>query len=688
MHKLFCWSFAGYKKKYLKSDFVAALVVTAIAIPESLGFAVIVGLPPVTGLYSALFAPIVFGVLAHTKRLVIGADSATAALVASGALLVAQAGSPEYAHAIGLLGVLTGLLLLAMGFLKLGFLADLISRPVLIGFLAGVGIQLMVHKLPEMLGITTTGSLLQHLLTLLTHLGSINGMAMTISVLVVGIILMTRNTKVPGELIGLVAAILFAVVFHVGDYGVKLVGALPHGLPELTIPPVTLGDIVTLLPAALSIAIVILAQSSAVIRSHANEHDEKVRINQDLMALGVANAISALTRGFAVNGSPPRTLAADLAGGRSQLVNCIMGVLIGVVLLFGGELFRFMPAAALAAIVFMIGTHLIRIRELMYLWQTHRMEFAIAMIALVGTALFGVRQGVLIAVIASLMERLSRQYRPTDAVLLRDGELSEWAAERLGMDENKPRLEGMLVYRFDGALFFENTSYFVSRIKHAIERAKHPVKYLVVDAGAIDTIDYTAVENLKMLYRQLSGDEISLGFAHVSPSLREQFDQFGVIDLVGNDRIFPTLSAAIKSHPEDKESTITMMKRLRLPKSDYVVIGGGVLEALHLRGTQDVDVVVSDEVYREYKDTHHWQEYNQDNGKKILSHNGYNLMHSWMGANIRSLRKRAFMVDGIPMMSINQLIESKRRLGRKKDLSDITLLEAYQRTHPAKSGDA
>lgn len=685
MHKLFRWGFAGYKKKYLKSDLVAALVVTAIAIPESLGFAVIVGLPPVTGLYSALFAPIVFGVLAHTKRLVIGADSATAALVASGALLVAQAGSPEYAHAIGLLGVLTGLVLLLMGFFKLGFLADLISRPVLIGFLAGVGIQLMVHKLPEMLGVATSGSLLQHLSTLATHLGSINGMAMTISVLVVGMIVVTRNTKVPGELLGLVAAILFAVAFHVSDFGVTLVGALPHGLPQLTLPAMTLGDVITLIPAALSIAIVVLAQSSAVIRSHAGEHDEKVRLNQDLVALGVANTVSALTRGFAVNGSPPRTLAADIAGGRSQLVNCIMGLLIGIVLLFGGELFRYMPAAALAAIVFMIGMRLIRVREFMYLWQNHRMEFAIAMIALVGTALFGVRQGVLIAVIASLMERLSRQYRPTDAVLLRDGELSEWAAERLDMSESKPDLEGMLVYRFDGALFFENISYFIARIKRAIDHAKQPVRYVVVDAGAIDTIDYTAVENLKLLYRQLSGDEIKLGFAHVSPSLMRQFDDYGVIDLVGKDNIFPTLTAAIKSHPEDKDSTIAMMKRLGLPKSDYVVIGGGVLEALHLRGTQDVDVVVSDDVYREYKDTHHWQEYNQDNGKKILSHNGYNLMHSWMGANIRSLRKRAFLVDGIPMMSIEQLIESKRRLARKKDLSDIALLEAYQRTHRTKT---
>ena len=228
MHKLFRSGFIGYKKKYVKSDLIAALVVTAIAIPQSLGFAVIAGLPPVMGLYSALFAPIVFGVLAHTKRLVIGADSATAALVAAGALSVAQAGSPEYANAVGVLGLLTAAVLLLMGLFKLGFLADLISRPVLVGFLGGVGVQLMVNNLPEMLGISASGSILQRLTTLVQQLPALNGMDMTIAVLVVGLVLITRKTRLPGELLALIAAMAFTLAFHVGDFGVRVVGALPQ----------------------------------------------------------------------------------------------------------------------------------------------------------------------------------------------------------------------------------------------------------------------------------------------------------------------------------------------------------------------------------------------------------------------------------------------------------------------------
>lgn len=676
MHKLFRWGFAGYKKKYIKSDVLAALVVTAIAIPQSLGLAVIAGLPPEAGLYSALFAPIVFGVLAHTKRLVIGVDSATAALVASGALLVAQAGSPEYTHAIGAIGLLTAGILLLMGVFRLGFLADLISRPVLVGFLGGVGIQLMVTKLPDMLGLSMNG--LWHEF----HLASINSMTITVSVLVVGIIIISRYTKVPGELVALVAAMGFAALFKVGEYGVKLVGALPQGLPPFTHPSLSLEMIAVLLPSALAIALVILAQSSAIIRSQAGEHDEKVRLNQDLLALGFANAAAVFSHGFVVNGSPPRTIAADLAGGRSQLVNIIMAGLIGVVLVFGGELFRYMPAAALGAVVFMIGFRLIRFAELRYIWETHKAEFFVAMVALLGTALLGVRQGVLIAVIVSLMERLSRQYRPKDAVLLRDGELSEWAEERLDPHHrHTSRPSGLLVYSFDGALFFENVTYFASRVKRAIAAAKEPVHYVVVDAGAIDSIDYTAVETLKVLYRQLSHDDIKLGFAHVTPNLLDQFEQYGVIDLVGAEHIFPTLNAAIKAAPGGRRSSIEMIKRLSLPKHEYIVIGGAVLEALQLRQTHDVDIIVSDEVYRQYRDERRWQEYVQDNGKKTLSHNGYNMMRVWMGKNHKQLKKNQQMISGLPCMGIDDLIKAKRQLGRKKDIADIALLEQYKKQH-------
>ena len=678
MPKAYTPSVFRYKKKYLQSDIIAGLVVTAIAIPESLGFAMIVGLPPVAGLYSALLAPIVFSLVASSRRLVVGADSATAALVAAGAMLVAQAGTAAYPGAVMQLGLLVGVILLLMSVLKLGFLADLISRPVLVGFLGGVGIQLIVTKLPEMLGIEASGNIWERIVTAATGIGTINGMALTLSVLVIGIILIVRKTKVPGQLAGLILASFFAAAFHVGDYGVKMVGTLPHGLPSVMPLHFSFNNLVALLPAAISIAVVILAQSSAVIRSLANEHDDKVRLNQDLLALGLANMASALTRGFSINGSPPRSAAADIAGGKTGMVNIVMSICIAVILLFGGSLFGYIPQAALASIVFMIGVHLIRFGELQYIWERHRTEFFVAMVALLGTVTFGVLQGVLIAVVVSLMERLSRQYHPRDDILLIDGQLSEWAQERVDQHHrHNAHPAGLLVYSFESSLFFENVAYFRTRLLSAIHTAKEPVHHVIIDAGAMESIDYTAIEAIKQLFRQLRADDITIGFAHVSPSLFAQFEDYGLLDIVGKKHVFSTLNEAIKSQPGNRRSAIEMAKMLAIDPEDYVVIGGAVLEALHLRTTTDVDLAVSSKIYEKFKNDKKWQEYVQDNGKKILSHNGYNMMHGWLGKTFSALRSHAMIVDDVPCMDVHELIVAKRQLARQKDLADIELLEEY-----------
>lgn len=680
MRKLFHYGLAGYKLRYVKSDFVAAVVVTAVAVPQSLGFAVIAGLPPETGLYTSLVAPIVYGLIAHSRRLIVGADSATAALVASGALLVAQAGTAQYANAVAVLGLLVAAILFAVALLRMSFLADLISRPVIVGFLGGVGVQLILGKLPDMLGLMATGSLWQHVVYTFSHLDLMNGMTATVSLLVVGVVVLMRKTKLPGELIGLILAVVFAVVFNIDEYGSKLVGALPDGLPALTHPSLTLGMVTTLFPAALSIALVILAQSSVIIRQHASEHDEKVHLNQDLFALGVSNAASALTHGFSVNGSPPRSLIAEMSGGRSALTNVFMGGLVALLLLFGGQLFVNMPVAALSSIVFVLGWKLLRFQEISYLWKTHKDEFVVAMIALVGTALFGVYQGVIIAVIVSLIERLRRQYHPHDEILLRDGKLSDWAAERAGEHRrHDTHPAGLLIYKFDGSLFFENVQYFVSRLKRAINGAKTPVTRVIIEAGAIDSIDYTAVETVKTLYRQLSVDNIQIGFAHVSPNLRRQFDAYGMTNLVGSDNIYTTLWGSIKDHPGNKMTASDMVKRLHIDKGKYVAIGGVVLEALDLRQAKDVDLVVSEEVYARFRDKEHWREYVQDNGKQLLSRDGYNLMHTWMGHDLQSLQRGSFEIDGVTFMNVDELIETKRRLGRRKDIEDVEMLETYKK---------
>lgn len=679
MKKLLFSNLKGYKPRWIRSDIVAALVVTAIAIPESLGFAIIVGLPVQTGLYCALLAPIVFAAFTSSKRLVVGADSATAALVASGAATIAIAGTAAYANAIAVLGLVTAAILLIMSVARFGFMADLISKPVLVGFISGVGVQLLIGKFPEMLGLAAHGNLWDKLVFLTTHLGQIELSTTILSATVVAIVVAGWKFRWPGALLALVLAIIATKLFNLHSFGIEVVGMVPPGLPSLYVPSISVDMVTKLLPAAFSIAIVILAQSLAVIRNSAARHEEKVKDNQDLMALGLANATSAFIGGFAINGSPPRTSAGEMAGGRSQLVNVIMAVLIGLVLVVATGLFEFVPAACLAAIVFTIGLHLIKIQELKNIWVMRRSEFVIAMVALIGVAALGVQTGVMIAVALSLIERLRRQYHPHDEVLLRDQVYAEWASDRFqGKKHILDAPEGLFIYRFNDAIFFENSGYFLKRISSVLKKAKHPVKYFVLDASAISDIDYTAAQVLGRVVSQLNADDIQFGIAHVSPRLKHLLKRYGLRDLIGKNNVFPSVRLAIEGYTKRHISTIERIHNLCLSPDEYVVIGGAVLEFFGIRETNTVDLVVTQKVYTRLSKKN-WKEYIQDDGKKILSNNGYKIMLHWMGRNLKELQKSATIIDGIPLMGLEDLVECKSQLGRKKDLKDIISIREYQR---------
>lgn len=684
LNRIFLPSFRGYKRRLLKNDFVAAIVVTAIAIPESLGFAAIVGLPIQTGLYCALLAPIVFAVLTSSKRLVVGADSATAALVASGAATVAAVSSSEFAGAVALLGVLTGVILLAMSVLRLGFLADLISRPVLIGFLAGVGVQLVVGRLPEMLGIEAHGGLLVKLVTLVTHIDHVHLLTFALSLGTFSIIMLAGHFRLPGALIGLVVAIAVTQLFNLTSHGIVVIGDIPSGLPHFSIPHLSIPDMIVMFSSALAIAIVILAQSSAVIRSFAAKYDEPVDDNKDLMALGFANLASAVTQGFAINGSPPRSTAGEVAGGKSQMVNVFMALMIGSVLLFASDALAMVPMAALGAVVCSIGLHLIKPAQLRDIWRAHKAEFGIAMLALGAVAVLGVQQGVMLAVLGSLVERLWREYRPSDGVLLRDGEINEWAATRIeGSHKHTSRPDGVLIYHFESDLFFENATYFSRRLKRAVANAKHPVKSIILDAGAMSDIDYTGAATLRQVIEQFAADGIQFSIAHVSPSFAKMLRQYKVTKLIGSQNIYDSLRSAVQAQPNTKRSIVEMVQRLNLSPRSYVVIGGGVLEVLNLRESVVTDLVVSQRVYKELR-ARGWSEEVHDDGKRVLSHRGYSIMTTFMGRDLKRLAKGAFMMHGVRFMGLDDLIASKEKLGRSKDLSDVKLIKTYQKRMKAK----
>lgn len=671
-------SMRGYKRRYVVQDIIAGLVVTAIAVPELMGIATMAGVPVQMGLYSAILAPIIFALFGVSRRLIVGADSATAVLIAGGAGVLAVAGTAQYSAVVVTIGMLSAVLLGLIAIFKLTFLADLISRPVMVGFLAGVGVQLIATQLPAMLGLQSGAGSLSASIAALGHVTSMHPMAVTISVLVIGVIVIFRDSRIPGAIFGLLGAGVLAFLFQASTKGVAMVGALPQGLPGLTLPVLTLDMVVATLPVAFSVAIVILAQSASVIRTMAAEHDEKPDVPRDIAALSLAGVGSALTGGLAINASPPRSIAADFAGMRSQLASVIMSAVIIALLLFCGGVFGYVPVAALAAVVFVMGYRLIRVREIVYLARHHKMEFAIAALACVGVLVFGVLAGIIIAVIASLMERLRREYHPTDDILLKDGVLSTWASERVLDLKHVP--DDVLVFGFDASLFFENSQYFGHRLRKAIRSAQKPLRAVIVDTSAMDDIDYTAVEELKQIYRHLSVDGIRLGFSHVSPHLMQQFDNYGVVDLVGAQNIFPTLRAAVEYAPKSRGTVIERVKALKLPPQDYLVVGGAVMEVLNLRQSTSIDIVVSSDVYATYAAKSQWHEYSLASGKSVITNDNINLMHSWFGRSLGVLKRRdTFTKEGVLFMGPKQLIAIKQHLGRRKDQADIALLSTNER---------
>lgn len=677
MKRILFSNFAGYKMSQLRPDIMAALVVTAIAIPESLGFAAIVGLPVQAGLYCALLAPIIFAIFTSSKHLVVGADSATAALVAVGAATIASAAGLSFAAAVGVLGIVTALVLFAMSAARMGFLADLISRPVLTGFISGVGVQLLVGKLPEMLGLEAHGTILAKFGYLVTHLSYIDPLTAALSALIVGIVVLGWKFRWPGALIALAVAILGTKVFSLQLHGIETIGAVPHGLPSFHAPVMTTKAIVAALPVAFSIALVILAQSLAVIRNSAARYEEKVNDNQDLFALGMANAASALVGGFAINGSPPRTSAGEMAGGRSQFVNVFMSVLIGVVLLFATGMFEYVPLAALAAIVFTIGLHLFKFQAMRDILRVRPSEFGVAVIALCAVALLGVQHGVMIAVVVSLIDRLRRQYRPNHDILLQDRKFNDWAYERIGAGKHGLEApEGVLVYRFNGSLFFENAGYFLESATDALTKAKQNVSYYVVDAGAINDIDYTAAQVLKQFHSQLSSEDIQLAIAHATPKLQALLKAYGLVNCIGEEHIYPSVRSAIKSYTKATVTSYDRIASLGLDPHSYIVIGGAAMELRGIRRTNDVDLVVNKDTYQVLRNKN-WKEFVQDDGKKVLSSRGYKVMMGWMGRDLRNLQRRQEYVDDIPVMSLEDIIDCKKKMGRKKDLADIDLIRAH-----------
>jgi high affinity sulfate transporter 1 len=522
-------------------DAIAGATLASMNIPQVLGYTRIAGTPVVTGLYTALLPPLAFAAFGSSRHLVTAADSATAAILSGSLLHMADVGSAKYVGLASAVALQTAVLLLLARIFRLGFLADFLSRTVLVGFLTGVGIQVGVAMLGDMLGLTVTARATPNqIVEIARGLGGIHPQVLLLSTVVAGLILIARRLipRWPVPLVVVAGTISASAAFGFGAYGIPLIGAVPGGLPSFGLPDVSWRELLELLPVAASCFVMILAQSAATARAFASRYGERLEENDDLLGLSAANAAAAISGTFVVNGSPTQTAMADAAGARSQFAQLIFAGIVLLVLLFLTGPLQYLPRCVLASIVFTIAVGMVDLSALRDIGRESPGEVRLALLTAAAVAGIGVEQGILIAIALSLLRHVNHSYRPHSAVLLPD------TAGRWEPTPAKPGIEtaaGLIVYRFEADLFFANADRFADEVRALVDQAPHPVRCLVIDASAITDIDYSAARTLRSLLADLARREIRTIMSRVNQFLRADLDRHGVTASLGEAQIFATL---------------------------------------------------------------------------------------------------------------------------------------------------
>ena len=523
----------------------AGITLASMNIPQVLGYTRIAGTPPVTGLYTVLLPLAAFAVFGSSRHLVVAADSATAAIFSSSLSHMATPGSAKYMALVSMVALLTAAFLVLARIFKLGFLADFLSRTVLVGFLAGVGLQVGISMLGDMLGLTANANnALVQAWQLARALPHANLPTVALSTLVAAAILLGNRLvpRIPLPLVAVLGTIAASAAFHFTAHGIAVIGPVPDGLPVLGFPAVTWSESLTLLPIAASCFVMIIAQSAATSRVFASRYRETVDEDADILGLAAANTAAAISGTFVVNGSPTQTAMADRAGARSQVAQLVFAAIVLVVLLFLTGPLQYLPRCVLGAIVFTVAIGMIDIAALRDIRRESPGEFALAAITAVAVVGIGVEQGILIAIVLSLFRHVRHSYRP-HTMMLTPGAAGTW--EPIPIAPGKQTEPGRIVYRFGADLFYANYTRFIDDVHALVERAPTPIHWIVVDASAITDLDFSAARAVRDLLADLAAKNVTIVFARVSRYLRADMDRHGIIAGVGAAHIFATLHEAI-----------------------------------------------------------------------------------------------------------------------------------------------
>ena len=526
-------------------DAVAGVTLAAMNIPQALGYTKIAGMPVVTGLYSLLLPAVGFAAFGSSRYLVVSADSATAAIFAGGVSGLAPAASARYVALAGSVALLTAVFLLLARLLKLGFIADFLSQTVLAGFLTGVGFQVGIAVLGEMLGIPVSArrTILQFA-EVVRGLPQVHSPTLAVSAVVVLTLLLLRQflPKVPGALIVVAGAMAASAHWSFSRHGVEVVGPVAGGLPHFGHVGVGWSDLLPLISVAASCSVMIITQSAATARAYAARHGQDLDEDADLAGLSAANALAGLSGTFVVNGSPTQTSMVESAGAQSQVAQLTTAAIVALVLLFLTWPLQYLPRCVLGALVFMIAIRMIDIRTLLAIRRESPGEFALAMTTAVVVIAWGVEQGIVLAMILSLFRVVHHSYRPHTAVMIPHSD-GGWDLKPVApgvMTE-----PGLVMYQFGAELFYANANRFAEEVKSIVGKQPSQVRWLIVDAEAIIHVDYSAARVITGLQSELKSGGTELGFARMHWGLQSDLARHHVTEVIDPALIFSRLHEAL-----------------------------------------------------------------------------------------------------------------------------------------------
>jgi SulP family sulfate permease len=545
------WQLRNYERKWLRGDLLAGVAVAAYLIPQVMAYAEVAGLPAVAGLW-AIFGPLaVYAVLGSSRQLSVGPESSTALMTAVAVAALAASSGGRPADVAAILALAVGAICVLGWVARLGFLATLLSRPVLIGYMAGIAVLMIVSQLGKVTGIPMSGdSVVEEVRWAAAHLDQIQLPTLIVATAVLVLLLACQRwlPRAPGPLIAMLLAAGAVSLFDLEARGVATIGDIPRGLPKPSFPDLSGVDLATLLPAALGMAIVAYSDNVVTARAFAAKRREAIDADQEFLALGAANVAAGLFQGFPVSSSGSRTVLAYAVGSRTQLYSLVAMGTVLLTMLFLGPVLATFPTAALGGVVIYAATRLIDVAEFRRLAKFRRSEFLLCLATTVSVLVFGVLYGIAVAIGLSILDLLRRIARPHDAIL---GYVPGLAGMHDVDDYPTGReVPGLLVYRYDSPLFFANAENFKRRALASVDRAEHPVEWFLLNAEANNEIDITALDALEELRQSLAERGIVFAMARVKYELRTLLEAVGFVEKIGAEHIYMTLPTAVAAYAD------------------------------------------------------------------------------------------------------------------------------------------